>query len=267
MPSRLLCLLAALISTTIVSISAVSPAMSAELSPKKSIVVIAHRGAHREVAENTPAAIRHAIELGCDYVEVDVRRTKDGVLVLMHDRSVDRTTNGKGNVKDLTYAEIRELTVGKSEKVPTFDEALKLCRGKIKVYIDHKDAPPAEIVAAVERHQMVDEVFVYSSFEALREFKRLNPKIWIMPPHPGTPEKIAAARRELKAETFDGNIRDWTVEQVTAAHTAGAQVWVDNLGENDNEAGFRKSIEMGVDAIQTDHPRKLIQFLKHHGYR
>jgi len=238
-----------------------------EVKTQKRIIVIAHRGAHRRAPENTLKAIEHAIELGCDYVEVDVRTTRDGVMVLMHDSSVDRTTGGKGKVADLTYAEIQQITVGESEKIPTFDEALKLSRGKIKIYIDHKEASVAEVVAAVERHKMVEDVIVYSSPEGLREFKKANPRIWIIPPHPRTPEKLAELRRELKAETFDGNIRDWTAELVKASHDSGAQVWVDNLGENDNEAGFQKALDMGVDAIQTDNPEKLIPFLKQNGRR
>src|SRR5205807_1804496 len=70
--------------------------------PDARIVVIAHRGANKFAPENTLAAFRKAIELGCDYFELDVRRTKDGQLVLMHDGSVDRTTNGTGSVVDMT---------------------------------------------------------------------------------------------------------------------------------------------------------------------
>src|SRR5580658_5587834 len=79
--------------------------------PAKKIVVIAHRGAHREAPENTLASLEKAIEIGCDYVELDVRRTKDGALVIMHDNSVNRMTNGKGKIADLTLAEIRKFEV------------------------------------------------------------------------------------------------------------------------------------------------------------
>lgn len=243
------------------------PTMAAETPAKKKIIVIAHRGVHDSSPENTLSAIQKAIDLGCDYVEVDVRRTRGGALVLMHDKKVDRTTDGKGEVKKLTLAEIRKFTVGKKDKVPTFEETLKFCRGKIKVYIDNKAAPPAEVIAAVERHQMIADVIVYGSVEELREFKKLNRKIWIMPSHPGSAEKIAQLCGDLKPETLDGHVRDWTAEQARAAHAAGAQIWVDNLGINDNETGFQKSINLGVDAIQTDHPAKLLKFLKREGYR
>src|ERR1041384_3084618 len=73
----------------------------------KGVIVIAHRGANKFAPENTLAAFRKAIEMGCDYVELDVRRTRDGALILMHDRTVDRTTDGKGAVDQMNVSEIR----------------------------------------------------------------------------------------------------------------------------------------------------------------
>jgi glycerophosphoryl diester phosphodiesterase len=236
--------------------------------PRK-IIVIAHRGANRFAPENTLPAFKKAIELGCDYVELDVRRTKDGALVLMHDRTVDGKTNGHGAVEDLTLDEIRALDAGikrgqewAGTKVPTFDEALAVCNGRIKVYVDNKAGPVDEVLAAIEKHKMLRQVVIYGGAEELREFKKRRPRVWIMPGHPGSVEKINEMAKDLKPETMDGNLRSWTKEQVNAAHAVGVQVWVDNLGENDNEAGFQKALDMGVDAIQTDHPDLLISFLR-----
>lgn len=246
-----------------------SAVMSAEQASKR-VIVIAHRGAHHEAPENSLAAIRKAAELGCDYVELDVRTTRDNQLVLMHDGTVDRTTNGEGRVADKTLAEIRELSFGTdwpSERVPTFDEALEACQGKLKVYIDHKDASPADVLVAVEKHKMLKEVVVYGSVEELREYKSLNPAVWIMPPHPGSAEEIDKLVTDLKPETLDGNILEWTVEQTKAAHEAGAQVWVDNPVIFDTEAGVLRAIELEVDAIQTDNPARLIELLRSHKLR
>lgn len=239
------------------------------------VIVIAHRGDHTKAPENTLAAFRDAIEAGCDYVEVDVRRTRDGVLVVMHDSTVDRTTDGKGKVTELSLEEIQKLDAGSKrrgpkyagEKVPTFDEVLSLCKGKIRIYVDHKEAPPAEVLALIEKHEMLDQVVVYGSISILREYKKLKPGVWIMPPHPGTPEKIKALVADLKPETLDGNIMQWTTAQVKAAHDAGAQVWVDNPEFRDNENGIQSALEMDVDAIQTDNPRKVIELLKKSGRR
>lgn len=240
----------------------------------KKIVVIAHRGAHREVPENTLASLDKAIQIGCDYVEIDVRRTKDGALVIMHDASVNRMTNGKGKITELTLAEIRKLEIksphggGHSgQKVPTFDEILDHARGRMKIYVDHKQAPPAEVLAAINRHGMLNDVVIYGGVATLREYKKLAPDVWIMPGHPKSVAAIEALAADLKPETLDGSIVEWTPSQVEAAHRVGAQVWVDNRSELDNEQGIKRAAELGVDAIQTDDPATVLRVLNAMGLR
>ncbi|HDI31391.1 MAG TPA: glycerophosphodiester phosphodiesterase, partial [Thermofilum sp.] len=89
------------------------------------MIVIGHRGMRFVEPENTLRAIERALRCGVDAVEVDVRMTKDGRLVLMHDETVDRTTDGEGRVRDLTFNEIRRLDAGKGERVPTLEEVLE----------------------------------------------------------------------------------------------------------------------------------------------
>lgn len=102
------------------------------LSPKSPVVLIAaHRGAHLDHPENSMAAFREAIKIGVDIIELDTRCTKDGVVILMHDRTVNRTSNGTGSVDSMTFGEIRKLRLkhkGKitDEQVPTLEEALNL---------------------------------------------------------------------------------------------------------------------------------------------
>ena len=189
----------------------------------------------------------------------------------MHDRSVDRTTDGKGNVKDLTFDEIRKLDAGTKfnakyagEKVPTFDEVLSACRGKIGIYVDHKEAPTQQMFDAIKAHKMEKNVVVYNGTEGLLEWKRVAPRIPVMPSLPDEyrkPGGVAEYLKILPAEVLDGNIVEWTKELVDDAHAAGAQVYVDNLGPKDNPAGFREAIAMGVDGIQTDYPDQLLQTL------
>lgn len=239
---------------------------------KHKIAVIAHRGGKAIAPENTLAAFKKAIELGADYVEIDVRATKDGKLVLMHDRTVDRTTNGKGAVKDLDFATIRSLDAGSKfsaqytgERVPTLEETLALCRNKIHIYLDHKEAPTPQVLAALKRYKMEKQVVVYNGTEDLLEWKRLAPHIPVMPSLPDEyrkPGGVAEYLKALPAEVLDGNLVEWTQELVAQAHAAGAKVYVDNLGPNDSPDGFRKAIAMGVDGIQTDHPDQLLTVLK-----
>ncbi len=240
---------------------------------KHPIAVIAHRAGRGIAPENTLAAIRKAIALGVDYVELDIRATKDGHLVIMHDGTVDRTTNGKGAVRDLTLAEIRALDAGSkfdaknaAERVPTFEEVLKLCHGKVHLYVDHKEAPTDQVLGMIERFGMAKEVVVYNGPEGLKEWKRLAPKIPVMPSLPTEfrrPRGVVEFEKSLAAEVLDGNLVEWTNELVEECHGLGVKVYVDNLGPNDNPAGFRKAIAMGVDGIQTDYPDQLIEYLKH----
>lgn len=239
---------------------------------KHPIAVIAHRGGRAIAPENTLAAFRKAIALGADYVEIDIRATRDGQLVIMHDRTVDRTTNGSGEVKNLDFATIRSLDAGSKfdvkyagEKVPTLDEVLRLCRGKINVYLDHKEAPTEQVFAAVKKHKMEKQVVVYNGVEGLKEWKKLAPQLPVMPSVPNEFRReggMADFTKILPAEVLDGNLVEWTEDLVRQAHAVGAKVYVDNLGPNDNPEGFRKAIAMGVDGIQTDHPDQLIAFLK-----
>lgn len=239
---------------------------------KHPIAVIAHRAGRNGTPENTLTAIRNAIRLGVDYVELDIRTTKDGHLVIMHDGTVDRTTNGKGAVKELDLAEVRALDAGSKldpkfagEKVPTFDEVLALCRNKVHIYVDHKEAPTEQVYTAIKAHGMEKQVIVYNSPTGLAEWKRIAPNIPVMPSLPNRYRKsegIAEFEKMLPAEVLDGNLREWNRDLVSQAHAAGVKVYVDNLGENDNAAGFGKAIEMGVDGIQTDFPDRLINFLK-----
>lgn len=239
---------------------------------KHSIAVIGHRGGRALAPENTLAAFRNTIKLGADFVEIDVRATKDGQLVIMHDSTVDRTTNGKGAVRDLEFDAIRALDAGSkfsaeyaSEKVPTFDEVLGLCKGKINIYVDHKEAPTRQVFDAISKHGMEKSVIIYNGVGELKEWKKLAPRLPIMPSLPNRYRKVGGVAEfmlDLPAEALDGNLREWTKELIDQAHAAGAKVYVDNLGENDNPEGFRKAITMGADGIQTDHPDLLLAVLK-----
>jgi glycerophosphoryl diester phosphodiesterase len=235
------------------------------------IAVIAHRAGAGIAPENTLAAIRQAIRLRADYVELDVRTTKDGAFVIMHDSRVDRTTDGHGAVRDLTLAEIRALHVKNEhakqfdgEKVPTYDEALSACRGRVNLYLDHKDADTAALFAALKKHGMEKSALVYNGVSGVNEWKRIAPHIPVMPSLPDEfrrPGGIADFEKICPAEALDGHFREWTPELVREAHAAGVKVYVDIMGPDDNPDGYARAIAMGVDGIQTDHPDRLTAFL------
>lgn len=228
------------------------------------VVVIAHRGEHLQHTENTLPAFQAAIELGADYIEVDVRTTKDGKLVLMHDGRVDRTTNGTGEVSAMTFDDIRALEVRGGGKVPTFDEALDLAAGRIGVYVDCKQIAPADLVSALERHNMLERSVIYGGWQFLRKVHELNAKAAMMP-EARNPRYLKQIFSEGTPNIIAFDAGDFTDETIAVAKDAKAKIYVDRLGAADNETAWDDAVRRGADGIQTDHPGELVRFLKARG--
>jgi glycerophosphoryl diester phosphodiesterase len=144
--------------------SLVASSAFAQVWPSGRPLTLAHRGANREFDENTLAAFHRAAELGADAVECDPKLTQDGVYVIMHDFTVDRTTNGHGKVSDLTLEQVRALRTRHGEPVPTLGEVLKLAHDSgLAVYLDMKTSPPdlgTSLIALLDQYQMRSRVIV-----------------------------------------------------------------------------------------------------------
>jgi glycerophosphoryl diester phosphodiesterase len=236
------------------------------------MIVVAHRSAGHLAPENTLAAIRKAIELGVDYLELDVQTTGDGRLVCSHDSAVDRTTTGTGHIRQMSAEQVRALDVGSKfgpeyagEQIPFFEDALAACRDKVKVYVDVKDGAAEEVARAVREQGMSEQavLHVYRIAQA-RDFARVAPELPVMvsPSHWANLKGFAALIiSELGVKDLNSHVRDWTVEAVEDAHQAGAKVWVDIMGDMETEDGMRRIIAMGVDAMQTDRPDLLLRVL------
>lgn len=151
--------------------------------PLTSLQNIAHRGGPKYAPENTLAAFQKSIDEGLDWLEFDVQMTKDGVLVVIHDETVDRTTNGTGTVRDLTLEQIRALDAGQGEKVPTFEEVVELAKSNgVKILPETKSAhlyPGMEekMLQILEQATYLDQT-VIQSFESdsLDKLHRLSPR-------------------------------------------------------------------------------------------
>jgi glycerophosphoryl diester phosphodiesterase len=137
--------------------------------PAAALEAVCHRGANEVAPENTYAAAKAAIERGAAYVEVDVQPCKDGTLYILHDDTVDRTTNGTGLLADMTPEEVDALDAGSwfgeefaGEKVPRLDEYVRWIKGKCGVYFDVKNGDIQKIVDLVHELDMQDEVIFWS---------------------------------------------------------------------------------------------------------
>lgn len=242
------------------------------------VIVIAHRGDHVEVPENTLAAYEKAIQHGADYVEIDLRTTRDGKLVIMHDASVDRMTNGKGNVHDLTYSAISQLKIIDKSKpgsagypIPTFREVLKLCKGRIGIYLDFKDADPALAYRQIREAGMEKNIVVYlNKEEQYHQWRKAAPQMPLMSSLPDTVKdsrSMADFLDKVKLSVLDGSLEDYDTARLYVAAKKGVSVWPDVQSPDEGPATWDKVLGMGIKGMQTDHPEKLIDYLEKKGLR
>lgn len=215
------------------------------------VLYIAHRGDSFREPENTLRAVKAAINLKADMVEVDVRQTKDGQIVVIHDETVDRTTDGSGYVKNLTFDAIRRLDAGLGEKIPTLKEVMDVVKGKVKLVIELKDCGiESKIVNTINKAGMIENVIV-SSFihQTLKKIKRFNPKIQTGVIFKCAPINSSQLALNCNSSILFPNYRYVTVEMIEDAHRNGfpLYVWAVNALEQ-----AKRYIEMDVDGIVTN---------------
>lgn len=233
---------------------------------EKPVLASAHRGEHLHHPENSLPAIQAAIEAGVDFVELDVRTTSDGQLVLMHDPTVNRMTNGKGKVAEMTFDQIRALDLGArfpgqfpGLKVPTFDEALEAAqKGGIGIYVDTKQAVPKDLVTAINRHDMGSHVMFWSEHpDFLKQIAELEPK-WLLMPEAFNPANVRKLIDLLHPQVLGFDERDFNASTIAAAKAAKVPIFVDRQTPQE----WQYAVDQGVMGIQTDHPAELVGFLR-----
>ncbi len=143
---------------------------------------IGHRGAAGYVDEDTLESMNKAISLKCDMIEFDVRKCKTDELIVLHDKTVNRTTNGKGFAINKTFDQIKKLRTKNGYKIPLLEDVLKLLKGKCKIIIEMKlSCSFRDVVKLVEKYNLVDDVIIASYYDwKLKGVKRLNHKIKTM---------------------------------------------------------------------------------------
>ena len=241
---------------------------------KHKLVIIAHRGSHLKFPENTLAAYAEAIKEGADYVEIDLRTTKDGHLVIMHDESTTRLTGKKGLIKDLNYSEIRDLKIKSTNKedtttyrIPDFKSVLNLCKGKINIYLDFKEADVEKTYRLITEAGMQNNLVVYlNKEEQYGQWKKVAPGIPLMA---SLPENMNISQLTTLLDKRPVDIVDnaYNDETVNLMHKRKIAVWVDVQSNDEGPDKWEQSLKQGVDGLQTNHPEKLIEYLEEKGIR
>lgn len=237
------------------------------------VIAVGHRGTVQYAPENTIAAFERAIELGVDLLEMDIRETRDGHLVVIHDETVDRTTNGTGKVSDLTLAELQALDAGawfaprfKGEKVPTLEETLRAIRGRALPDIDFKAGTPEQLVEILRREGLLGKVTLYcGDWDLLRRTLEVSREFKIRPTIPLGRIMLPILIREFNPPIVNIDWPQFTEDLIREIHLSGREAFVNTMGANDNEFGILHAIDAGADYIQSDRLDILMPLLRARG--
>ena len=229
---------------------------------------VAHRGASGNYPENTLIAFQKALEIGVDEIELDLYLTKDDHLVVMHDPTVDRTTDGTGAIAALTLTEIKVLDAGRvfgeqfqNERVPTWEEALDLVGGKVGLNVHLKEGGNLDghyerkVAKALAEFHMVEDSILTCRDESVGIFAEIDPRIECRIFRANrTPEQYIQKSVEMGLRTMQPGRDITTRDFVQKAHAAGRIVHVFYA---DTPEDMRAYIEIGVDGILTNYPERL----------
>lgn len=215
------------------------------------ITVVGHRGAMGVEPENTIRSFLRAERDGADELEFDIRLSKDGVPVILHDANVDRTTDGSGPIADLTIDEIKNLDAGLGERIPSLDEVLDVVSLPLQVEIKDRAAVAATTVAIRDRG-LVDRVWLTSfSVEALRDAAELFPESRRGLIMSDCPAHAADQAKEVGAIDVYVGLDHVTPELIDAFQSQGARVGVWPANDGDR---IDKAITLNADAMTTNFP-------------
>ena len=247
------------------SFTSISQNISYSLQEKSTLQISAHRGNASSAPENTLAAFKNALKAGAHFIEVDVRTTKDGILMIMHDANLERTTNGKGAFKLYDAKYLKTLSAGKgysdsfeNEKIPTLEESCQLIyewnlthKAKTFFYIDAKDVEPKPLLSILKKYNLEANSVFYGSDDFLHRLKMEFEGAKLLPALKN-PNEIIEKFNKLKPFAFDASWLSLTKEMVDEIHRLGVKVFTDLLGPLDTEINYMKARDMGLDLIQTD---------------
>ncbi len=224
---------------------------------------IAHRGASGRFPENTLRAFAAAIEAGAQMCELDVQLTLDGGVVVIHDETVERTTDGRGTVRSMTLAELKCLDAGvrfgrefAGERIPTLQEVMTLAEGRCGLNIEIKSVGVERKVCEliVERRTLATAMISSFDWDALAVVRHFEPRVRVGLLASQWPARLVGAAFELRAESINPRSDIVTEDLCIAAHERSLSVYTWTVDEPDE---MRRLIAFGVDGIMTNYPERL----------
>ena len=258
---------------------------------ESSVIVVAHRADWRNYPENSLEAIQSSIEMGVDMLELDVQRTKDGVLILMHDQKLDRTTTGQGNIAETTWEEISKLNLKDhkgevtSYKVPKLEDALLLCKDRIMINLDKADRYFDEVFALLDKTGTGDLIVMKGGQPAdqVREkFGKYLDRVIYMPivtiNDEASEQTINAFMEDMKPVAFElcySNAQSPVPAKLKTSLKGRTLLWYntlwdwlcaghhDDLAVEDLDGTYGFMIDsLGARILQTDRPQLMLEYLR-----
>lgn len=235
-------------------------------------MISAHRGASSLAPENTLLSFFKAMEMGADFIEMDIRTTRDGAQVIVHDASLKRTAGLNKKTSRTNLKKIKKLSAGSwfekqysDQKVPTLEEVCELVVNEnknrsvpVKLYMDCKAIKPDEVVRILNTYHLLDSAVFYGNLNTLEAIKKFHGKARLMPAYPGI-EEMKTMVLTLAPYAVDISSIQLNAENVSFCHANGIKVFVDLLDQNDVPEWYRKAIQLKVDLIQTDKILSVLQ--------
>ena len=225
------------------------------------VKIMGHRGAPADEPENTLRSFSRALAVGVAAVELDVQLTKDGRLAVIHDETLDRTTNGRGLVKDFTLAELQRLDAGRGEPIPALEDVFDLVQGKAHLVVELKQPEAAgALLDFFQERQAFESATVISFWHpALKALKEAEPRLCTGVLMVGCPADPVGLARAANSDALILQYAYVTPELVAAAHAAGLLVYVWNIDDVDT---LKPYLTMHLDGIGSNRPNILIEYLK-----
>ena len=227
----------------------------------KKPLIIGHRGAMGHETENTLPSIQKAIDLGVDMIEIDVFKIKSGEIVVFHDDTVDRLTNGPGSIEEYNILELKKLIVNGGHQIPMLQDVLKLIDNKVALNIELKGAGTADRVNFImdyyiNKKNWSPANFIISSFnwDELKEMRRLNPDVAIAVLTEENPIDAIPIAKELKAVAINPYFKKLDLEVANQIHAAGFKIYTWTVNEPKDIDAMKK---IAVDGIITNFPERI----------